>query len=252
MLAQATGQSCSLSHRGLPGIYGTRLERPGICQGLANASSPFLSLPPQHALGGCHQPLLPPCSTQTYTRPPALPASSHEPVGAPQDAPSAPQAPRAPAELSSQAGSAAAPPSETKRGREELRLPNRSSSLPALWERRSASVAPAPLLRGGSGLAARWERCRCSQNGDCAPKRAPGTVTGEISEMRWGVSAPSQHPAPSGAERVAGREGPGATSSRPAELLAAGRAAQLARSFNRQLSRQLEAGAGFLLHEPCS
>lgn len=194
--------------------------------------------------------------------PPAAPGHTHglqpcllqatSPWGHHRTPPARPKPPEPPLSSAARLGALPPPPSETKRGREELRLPNRSSSLPALWERRSASIAPAPLLRGGSGLAARWERCRCSQNGDCAPKRAPGTVTGEISEMGWGVSAPSQHPAPSGAERVAGREGPGATSSRPAELLAAGRAAQLARSFNRQLSRQLEAGAGFLLHEPCS
>lgn len=178
-------------------------------------------------------------------------------MGAPQDAPSAPQAPQAPAELSRQAGSAAAPPpAKQSEGERSCHCRTGLAASPTLWERRSASIAPAPLLRGGSGLMDQWERCRRSQNGDCAPKRAPGTVTGERSEMGWGVSAPSQHPALSGAATAAGweagREGPGATSSRPAELLAAGRAAQLARSFNHQLSGQLEAGAGFLLHEPCS
>lgn len=172
MLAQATGQSCSLSHRGLPGIYGTRLERPGICQGLANASSPFLSLPPQHALGGCHQPLLPPCSTQTYTRPPALPASSHEPVGAPQDAPSAPQAPRAPAELSSQAGSAAAPPQRNKaraRGAataEQVEQPPRPVGAPQRLRRPGTAPAGRLGARGSVGtLPLLPERGLCPKTG---------------------------------------------------------------------------------------
>lgn len=155
--------------------------------------------------------------------------------------------------IAQQAGGAAIDTEEEKLLLLLLLLPNRLSSfscpaLPcsggrAVQERSRGTVGPSPAHPSlgsasppGAALGSgRAQSCDCSCSGHT-------THTGTASR---GMHHTGAHTA-----LVAQREGPGATSNCPLELLAAGRPAQLAPRFNHQLSRQLEADASFLLCEP--